>query len=111
MGFACAQRLLNLPDPPTAVFAANDQSAFGVYQAAHQAGLRIPADLSVVGFDNIPQAASISPPLTTVDQSIEHMGFLATELLVRLITGRELANNICTIPVHLVARESCTSIQ
>jgi LacI family transcriptional regulator len=111
IGFLCAQRLLSLPNPPTAIFAANDQSAFGVYQAAREAGARIPADLSVLGFDNIPESAYIIPPLTTVDQSIEQMGFIATDLLVRLITDQELENRIYTIPTQLVVRASCTSVR
>jgi len=109
-GYLCAQRLIKLPDPPTAIFAANDQSAFGVYQAAQEAGLRIPGDLSVVGFDNIPESAFVTPALTTVDQSIEQMGFLATGLLVRLLSDEELENRIYTIPTHLVVRESCAPI-
>jgi LacI family transcriptional regulator len=108
--YLCARKLLSLPEPPTAIFAANDQSAFGVYQAAFELGRRIPADLSIVGFDNIPEAAYISPPLTTVDQSIEQMGFLATDLLIRLINTGELVIKMNTVPTRLVVRESCTSI-
>lgn len=109
-GFTCAQRLLRLPNPPTAIFAANDQSAFGVYRAAQEAGVNIPADLSVIGFDNIPEVAYITPPLTTIDQSIDQMGFVATDLLVHLITIGELENQIYTVPTQLVIRESCRSI-
>ena len=65
-GFTCTQRLLNLPDPPRSIFAANDPSAIGVIKAAQEAGLRVPDDLSVVGFDNIPEAAHINAGLTTV---------------------------------------------
>ncbi len=108
-GFVCAQKLLRLPNPPSAIFAANDQSAFGAYQAAHEAGLCIPDDLSVVGFDNIPESATVNPPLTTVDQSIEQMGYLATGLLVRLISDEALEHSNYTIPTHLVVRESCIS--
>ena len=106
-GFTCAQELLTLPDPPTAIFAANDQSAFGVLGAAQEAGLRVPDDLSVVGFDNIPESAYITPPLTTIDQSIEKMGFIATEMLMKLIVGEELENRIYKIPTQLVIRGSC----
>ena len=106
-GFTCAQRLLSLPHPPTAIFAANDQSAFGVFEAAREAGLRVPADLSVVGFDDIPESAFITPPLTTIDQHIEKMGFIATGMLIQLISDEELENRIYTIPTQLLIRGSC----
>jgi LacI family transcriptional regulator len=105
----CTQNLLRLPRPPTAIFAANDKSAFGALEAARAAGLRIPDDLSVCGFDNIPESAYITPPLTTVDQSIAQMGFLAARLLIRLISEGEVVNNIYTIPTRLVVRESCSA--
>jgi LacI family transcriptional regulator len=108
-GFIGTQKLLSLSKPPTAIFAANDQSAFGVLQAAHEAGLRIPDDLSVIGFDNIPESSYSTPPLTTIDQSIEQMGYLATRLLVRLISVGEVENRTYTNPTQLVVRESCTA--
>jgi LacI family transcriptional regulator len=107
-GFLLTQKLLGLPKPPTAIFAANDQSAYGALEAAHAAGLRIPDDLSVIGFDNIPESAYSAPPLTTVDQSIEAMGYLATKFLIQLITEGELENHTYTTPTRLVVRESCT---
>jgi len=106
-GYLSAQKLLGLPKPPTAVFAANDASALGVMEAAREAGLRIPEDLSVVGFDNIPESAYFYPPLTTVDQSINQMGYLAAQLLIRLINEGELENRNYTLPTRLVVRESC----
>ena len=109
-GGACAQRLLSLPDPPTAIFAANDQSAIGAIQAIHQAGLGIPDDVSVVGFDNIPEASYIHPGLTTVDQFIEELGCVATEMLLNLIDGESLESNVYKIPTQLVVRDSCRAI-
>jgi len=109
-GFACAQRLLNLSDPPTAIFAANDQSAIGAIQAAQQAGLRVPDDLSVIGFDNIPEAAYTHPGLTTVDQFIDDMGYVATEMLMSLIKGNSLESNVYKMPTQLVVRDSCGAI-
>ena len=108
-GYICTQKLLSLPKPPTAIFAANDESAFGVLEAACAAGLRIPDDLAVVGFDNIPESAYVNPPLTTIDQSIEQMGFLAAGLLIRLIAEGKVENRIYTVPTRLVVRESCTA--
>jgi LacI family transcriptional regulator len=61
----------------------------------------------VVGFDNIPESAYFYPPLTTVDQSITQMGYLAAQLLVRLINEGELENRTYTLPTRLVVRESC----
>jgi LacI family transcriptional regulator len=104
---ARARTLLALKDPPTAIFASNDMSAQGVYQAAHAMGLRIPQDLSVVGFDNLPEAALFDPPLTTVDQFILEMGTLATEMIARLLRGEPLEKDLVTIPTQLVIRDSC----
>jgi LacI family transcriptional regulator len=106
-GLACARTLLGLPERPTAIFAANDRMALSVYQAAQEAGLRIPQDLSVIGFDNIPEAALADPGLTTVDQSIEEMGFIATQMLIKLIEGVKLDSNLYKTSTRLVVRRSC----
>jgi LacI family transcriptional regulator len=105
-----ARELLSIAQPPTAIFAANDMSARGVYQAAQEMNFRIPQDLSVVGFDNLPDSAYYSPPLTTVEQSIESMGFIATELLVRLIRGFAPESKRCVLPTRMVIRESCQKV-
>ncbi len=106
----CAQRLLSLPQPPTAIFAANDQSAIGTIEAARQAGLAVPDDLSVVGFDNIPEAAYYNPALTTVDQFIDKMGQVATEILIGLIEGQRPESDLYKMPTQLVVRDSCRSV-
>jgi LacI family transcriptional regulator len=112
----CARRLLSLPDRPTAIFAANDMSAVGVYQAAMEFGLQIPRDLSVVGFDNLRETTYFSPPLTTVDQTVETMGAMATEILEQLVKGESLPvnssreGNVYKIPTQLVIRDSCASV-
>ena len=100
-------KLLNLPNPPTAIFASNDMSAIGVYQAACEAGIKIPDDLSVVGFDNLRDAAFLNPPLTTVDQFISEMGNIAVDMVVKLIMGETLPNLVHKVPTELVIRESC----
>ncbi len=111
----CARKLLSLPDRPTAIFAANDLSAMGVYQAAGEYGLQIPGDLSVIGFDNLHEAAFLNPPLTTIDQSLEKMGTTATEMLAKLVKGESLPigaaekSNLYKIPTQLVIRDSCAS--
>jgi LacI family transcriptional regulator len=106
-GLRCTRQLLNLSNPPTAIFAANDQSALGAYQAAQEAGLSIPADLSIIGFDNIPEAAQAEPGLTTVDQSIQEMGKIAVQMLVKLIEGESLENQTIKTSTRLVIRNSC----
>ena len=112
----CARKLLSLPDRPTAIFAANDMSAIGVYQVARELGLQIPGDLSVIGFDNLREASSFNPPLTTIDQFVEKMGTVATEMLVKLVNGESLPINpaeedhLYKIPTQLIIRDSCTSV-
>ena len=77
-----ASELLRLPDRPTAIFAASDVQAMGVYEAARQNGLRLPQDLSVVGFDDVPMAQWVSPPLTTLRQPLAEMATLAARTLL-----------------------------
>jgi LacI family transcriptional regulator len=110
-GLRCTRQLLSLPNPPDAIFAANDESALGAYQAAQEAGLSIPADLSIVGFDNIPEAALADPGLTTVDQSIQEMGKIATQMLIKLIEGEPMEEMIIKTSTRLVIRESCRALQ
>ena len=82
-----ASAMLELPDPPTAIFATGDLHAMGVYEAARLHGLRLPDDLSVIGFDDIPMAEWVSPPLTTMHQPLAEMAMLA----VRILLGKESA--------------------
>lgn len=81
-GFEAAERLLDLPDPPTAIFAANDGMAVGVLAAAAKRGLSVPGSLSVVGFDDSPVAASAWPRLTTVHQPVAEMAEAAADMLI-----------------------------
>ena len=106
-GQAAAVLLLDRPDRPTAIFAVNDLSALGVMDVAQSLGIRIPQDLSVVGFDDIPEAAQATPRLTTVDQSIQQMGSLATQLLIRWLEGEKPECTLFKIQTRLVVRESC----
>src|SRR5580692_4214548 len=92
-GFAGAVELLGLPERPTAIFAGSDQQAFGVYEAARQRELRIPDDLSVVGFDELPVSRWSSPPLTTVRQPLAEMGSTAAAMLGDLMDGGPLRTN------------------
>jgi LacI family transcriptional regulator len=103
----CTQRLLSLDDPPTAIFASNDMSAMGVYQAAKETGVHIPEDLSVIGFDNLKESSFLQPALTTVDQFIQDMGTLAVEMIVKLVDGETLDVPLHKIQTQLVVRNSC----
>ncbi len=108
MGYVCAWELFALDNPPTAIFAASDTTAVGVYRAAYERGLRIPQDVSVVGFDNLSDLIHLNPPLTTVDQSVAEMGRLAAETVLRLVKGDVIVNNQLVIPTKMVIRDSCT---
>jgi LacI family transcriptional regulator len=101
-----AHKLLGMDDPPTAVFAANDLSAIETIEIAQSRGLRVPDDLSVVGFDNVPESALTDPPLTTIDQSIQQMGFEAVRLLLTMVEEPEQPAVHVTLPTELVVRQS-----
>ncbi|EYB68613.1 transcriptional regulator [Deinococcus phoenicis] len=105
-GERAARVLLTLPEPPTAIFAANDRSAIGALRAAHALGLRVPQDLSLVGFDDIHATSVTDPPLTTVRQPLEKMGETAARLLIDLIRGTEPAQSHVIFPATLVTRAS-----
>ena len=100
------RQLLGALDRPTAIFAANDVSALATLEVAASLGLRVPEDVSVVGFDNIPESALCAPPLTTVEQPIRTMGHRAIELLINLIRGEPAEVTHITLPTRLVARQS-----
>jgi LacI family transcriptional regulator len=106
-----ARELLTGPDRPTAVFAANDITAIATIETALGLGLRVPEDLSVVGFDNIPESALCTPPLTTVEQPIREMGRRAITLLVKLINGETPDEVHVTLGTKLIARHSTRAVQ
>jgi len=105
-GAAAAAPLLARPDRPTAIFASNDLQALGVYQAAREAGLRIPDDLSVVGFDDLPVVAWVDPPLTTVHQPLTEMAIAATELALALGRGEPARRTGVELATTLTVRSS-----
>lgn len=106
MGNYFMNELMALPDPPTAVFVANDSLAIGCLNAISQAGKRCPEDYSVVGFNDIPTAKYMVPPLTTMRLYMDFMGERAVDLLSdRIFTKRELPMQI-TLPAKLMIRES-----
>lgn len=95
---------------PTAVFAANDQIAIGIYRAAAAVGLSVPDDLSVLGFDNLDVSAHLEPPLTTLSQPFLQIGQTAATILLRRIEGDSAYFQQVTLPTELVIRQSCRSL-
>jgi LacI family transcriptional regulator len=105
-GIAGGAALLDLPEPPTAVFAGSDETALGVIEAARARGLRIPEDLSVVGFDDTPVARLAAPPLTTVRQPLREMGAVAVRTALRLAAGEAVDSHHVELATELVVRQS-----
>jgi LacI family transcriptional regulator len=105
-GYAGAGALLDLPEPPTAIFASSDTMALGAYEAARQRGVRIPDDLSIVGFDDLPESRWSSPPLTTIRQPLSDMGMLAARTALRLAQGERIETPRVELATDLVVRDS-----
>lgn len=104
--YEAASDLLELPNPPTAIFTANDLSAFGVITAVREKGLRVPDDISVIGFDDIPMALQVHPPLTTIRQPFQQMARSAVTTLLAMMEGSETGSPRITLPAELVVRGS-----
>ena len=105
-GFAGASALIDLPNPPTAIFASNDVMAMGAMDAVRSRGLRVPDNISILGFDDIPQAALVHPALTTVRQPLEQMGRVATQMLLDVLKAPDKAINRLELPTELMIRGS-----
>jgi LacI family transcriptional regulator, galactose operon repressor len=102
-----ARDLLQRMPRPTAIFAANDVSAIETIAVAQSLGWRVPEDLSVIGFDNVPESALAQPPLTTIDQSLQRMGAEAVRMLIELIDDPAREPEQVILPVRLIERASC----
>jgi LacI family transcriptional regulator len=105
-GFAETQALLALPQPPTAIFAANDAMAFGALDALSTAGLKVPNDVSVVGFDDVIRAAFVHPKLTTVRQPLNEIAVRAVAELADAIRSGRAEGFRIELPARLVIRDS-----
>jgi len=105
-GLKCAHQPLAANDRPSAIFAANDDMASGVIKAAYELGIKVPTELSVAGFDDVPLASQVSPGLTTVRQPIREMAELAADILLRNIDGRSIDNPELCIESEVVFRGS-----
>ncbi len=110
-GYTATLALLALTRPPTAIFASNDDMAFGALEALHSQGLRVPDDVSLIGFDGIPQAALVHPPLTTVSQPLTMMGRVATQMLLDQLNDPGKPVRRIDLPTELVIRGSCQAPQ
>ncbi|MFB3159928.1 LacI family DNA-binding transcriptional regulator [Neobacillus sp. 179-J 1A1 HS] len=109
-GFNLMMKFLSLEEPPTAIFAGNDEMAMGAVKAAKSKGFRVPEDLSVVGFDDIKFASIFEPALTTIAQPTFDMGQKAMHLLLKIINDEELEKNQIILSDKLIVRNSCKEL-
>ena len=109
-GYQATQRLLEAAQPFSAIFAQNDRMAVGAIRALREAGLRVPDDVSIIGFDDIPLASYFDPPLTTLRQPMEELGRQAARLLVRTIQNADRLPEQVSIRARLVERASCAPV-
>jgi len=109
-GYDNCRALAALSDPPTAIFACNDLMAIGALKAAHDLGLTIAQQLSIVGFDDIAWSSFSIPRLTTIAQPKQEMGRLLTALLVERIKDDQLIRRRMNLPVKLITRDSCAAL-
>jgi DNA-binding LacI/PurR family transcriptional regulator len=108
-GMGAMRRLLRLPKRPTAVFCYNDREAFGALRTVREFGLRVPADVSLIGFDDLFLSSFTDPPLTTIRQPKREMGFLASEILLKLLNGEKPESRMTS--GELVVRESTARVK
>ncbi|UTT42520.1 LacI family DNA-binding transcriptional regulator [Exiguobacterium aurantiacum] len=110
-GKQAMEKLLQLESPPTAVFVAGDQMAIGAIEAVHEHGLRVPEDISIIGYDDIEMIKYITPKLTTIRQDTDEIGEAAAELLIEQMTAKERRTERRVIPVQLIERASCAPVK
>lgn len=108
-GLAGGAAMLDLPEPPTAIFAGSDEVALGVMEAARARGLRVPEDLSLVGFDDTQVARLASPQLTTVRQPLQEMGAVALRTALRLAAGEKVDSHHVELATRLIVRDSAAA--
>jgi len=106
-GYQAAQELLARGRPFSALFAQNDQMAIGALRALREAGRRIPEDISVVGYDDIPMAEYCEPPLTTIRQPMREVGAVATRLLIESVEKPGAPQGEILLKTELILRDSC----
>jgi len=109
-GYAAMREILGSPRRPTAVFAGNDVVAYGAMQAIRDAGLSIPGDLSVIGFDDDLLSRYLNPPLTTVTNPAPGLGAEAARLLISVLRSRPVPRFRTVLPTGLAVRDSCRAV-
>ncbi len=108
---AAFKLLYNMDSKPTAIFTGSDQIAMGIMKAAYEMGLKIPEDLSIIGYANMPISADLYPELTTVNQYPYETGKMAADILIRIINGEKLRQKKYIIDPELLVRKSCRSLK
>lgn len=106
-GYSSTKALMSQKKPPTAIFCSNDEMAIGAVKAIQEIGLRVPYDVSIIGFDDISKASMVYPPLTTIRQPLFKMGENAANLLLDLIKGTKIDKTCVVLQTELVIRGSC----
>lgn len=109
-GYKAIKEILDSGEKFTAVFSANDHMALGAMKALKEKGLRIPEDISIIGFDNIEASALSNPPLTTIMQPIYQLGEMSAKILLRLLSGENLDQKRFLLKTQLIERKSCSKI-
>ena len=104
--YAGMKKLISLGKPPTGLLLMNDFSAVGAVRAAKELGYRVPENVSIVGFGDIPSAALMDPPLTTVREPFQEMGYLAADRLLKMVQGKRVRGKHIILPVELIIRKS-----
>lgn len=105
-GKSCGTTLLQLPDPPRAIFACNDAMAVGLYQAINEMGLKVGKDVAVMGYDDLEIAQYMIPPLTTIHQPKDFLGKIAVEIIIRKLQNKQIDPQLLEVIPHLIERES-----
>jgi LacI family transcriptional regulator len=105
-GYEEANKILDLPNRPTAIVVCNDLMAFGAMSAVQDRGLEVGTDISIIGFDNTPMSAHTHPPLTTVHQPIYQIGNMVCEMLIQRVQGQELEERHMLLKPELIKRQS-----
>ncbi|MEN2984374.1 MAG: LacI family DNA-binding transcriptional regulator [Dictyoglomaceae bacterium] len=109
-GYRAVKEILDSGEKFTAIFSANDHMALGAMKALKEKGLRIPEDISIIGFDNIEASALSNPPLTTIMQPIYQLGEMSAKILLRLLSGENLDQKRFLLKTQLIERKSCSKI-
>jgi LacI family transcriptional regulator, galactose operon repressor len=108
-GYQQTHAMLDLSEPPTAIFAGNDAQATGVFRALYERNIKIPDMMSVIGFDDVMYSSQMAPPLTTIQQPLVEIGRMATNMLLRFINGDPLEATHVELSTSLVIRQSCAA--